>query len=666
MGLKPLAYAIAPAGFPIDERMPGVTNGIETDKEVLRRDTVVVGSGSAALNAVDWLYDLGRRDICLLTEGMRMGTSRNTGSDKQTYYKLSIGPGEPDSVAEMVQTLFEGGGVQGPVALAEAANSLRCFMKLANLGVDFPTDAYGQYVGYKTDHDPRQRATSAGPLTSRFMTEALERSVKAKGIEVLDHILAYRVVVAGGRVVGLVCLDEAAAREGRVRVIIVMCNHVVWCTGGPAACYGSVVYPGSQTGMTGALLEAGAEGANLQEWQYGLASTKFRWNVSGTYQQVLPRYVSVDADGTEREFLSSYGLSAAETLDLVFLKGYQWPFDVAKVEGSSKVDLAVYEEAAVRGRHVYLDFRKNPVALEDGFDALGDEARGYLANSGALFGTPIERLRVMNPLAIQLYLDHGIDLEREMLEVSVCAQHHNGGVRVNDDWETAVGGLYVAGEAAGTFGVCRPGGSALNSTQVGSMRAAQHIAWSSIEHEPSDAAWGEPPAEVAGREAAWLAGHVGERDAVGLLRAELQGAMSRVAAQVRDVAGMEELRLRLAHVADELDCQTSVSAARQLPSLLKLRDTVCTQRSVLDAMLVSAKVFGSRGGALVVGEGGTRAPAATGDADLQTVTKFGPDGPHSHTEEVAPIPATDAWFENVWAEHRRLRHPKETPRPTQG
>lgn len=47
--------------------------------------------------------------------------------------------------------------------------------------------------------------------------------------------------------------------------------------------------------------EAGAAGANLDCWQYGLASVGFRWNVSGSYQQAIPRYVSVDAQGVERE-----------------------------------------------------------------------------------------------------------------------------------------------------------------------------------------------------------------------------------------------------------------------------------------------------------------------------------------------------------------------------
>lgn len=148
-------------------------------------DTVVVGSGCAGFNAADTLFDLGRRDIALLTEGVNMGTSRNTGSDKQTYYKLSLCADAQDSVYQLAENLFAGGSVNGDTALAEAAGSVRSFMKLVNLGVPFPTNRYGEYVGYKTDHDPRQRATSCGPLTSKVMTEKLEASVRQKGIPLL-------------------------------------------------------------------------------------------------------------------------------------------------------------------------------------------------------------------------------------------------------------------------------------------------------------------------------------------------------------------------------------------------------------------------------------------------------------------------------------------------
>ena len=67
----------------------------------------------------------------------------------------------------MAETLFDGQCVDGDIALCEAALSTQGFLKLAELGVPFPTNEYGEYVGYRTDHDTRLRGTSAGPLTSR-------------------------------------------------------------------------------------------------------------------------------------------------------------------------------------------------------------------------------------------------------------------------------------------------------------------------------------------------------------------------------------------------------------------------------------------------------------------------------------------------------------------
>ena len=430
--------------------------------------TLIIGTGCAGFNAADKLYDFGVRDIAILTEGKNMGTSRNTGSDKQTYYKLSLCGAEGDSVREMAQTLHAGGGVMGEHALCEAAYSTRCFMRLVELGVPFPTNEFGEYAGYKTDHDPRSRATSCGPLTSKYMTEALEASAVSKGIEIIDKHRAIKILTDDQGVNGIACVH---VETGAVSVI--GCQNVILCTGGPACIYENTVYPESQHGATGLAIDAGVTLSNMPEWQYGMASTKFRWNLSGTYQQVLPRYISVDADGTEMEFL--YNRLGAEALSLVFLKGYQWPFDTRKVDGSSKIDLLVAEEIK-QGKAVYLDFTRNPKGLEEGFSALSSEAYNYLERSGALFGTPIQRLAHMNKGAIELYADHGIDLYTEKLQIAVCAQHCNGGVAVDAHWQTDVEGLYAAGEAAGTFGVYRPGGSALNATQVGSLRAAEHIA----------------------------------------------------------------------------------------------------------------------------------------------------------------------------------------------
>ncbi len=562
--------------------------------------TVVVGSGCAGLNAADTLAALGEKDIAVVTENLLSGTSRNTGSDKQTYYKLSLAGDDPDSVGDMARTLL-GSDVNGDTALCEAANSVRCFMKLAALGVPFPTNEFGEYVGYQTDHDVRKRATSAGPLTSRFMTEALERSVKAREVKILEPLLACHILKDEQGVTGLLCLDTR--ERGWV---LIHCAHIVLCTGGPAMIYRNSVYPESQYGMSGMAFEAGAAGANLDCWQYGLASVRFRWNVSGSYQQALPRYVSVDADGTEREFLAE-ALGKTEAVDRVFLKGYQWPFDPRRVNGSSMVDLLVQKEEDA-GRRVYMDYLHNPVGYDP--SALSEEARSYLINCGADKPLPIDRLRAINAPAIQLYRSHGIDLESEMLEVRVCAQHHNGGIAVDADWQTCVPGLYVCGEAAGTFGRCRPGGTALNSTQVGSMRAAEHIARFSRRTVCGNAE-AELPLLPAGD----------AKDMIG----RLQSKMTRYAAFRRDEEGIRALLADIEKACSDTLC--SSLSDPQLPERLRLRDMMLTQREVLSAMLESLKNDTGEGVLLTRNGKSERVPARL-------------------------LPERDLWFERVWHAYR--------------
>ena len=181
--------------------------------------TLVVGSGAAGLNAAAALYKDGQHDVALLTEGRTMGTSRNTGSDKQTYYKLTACGSDPDSVRQMADILFSGQAVDGDTALTEAALSSRCFYHLVDLGVPFPCNGNGECVGYKTDHDPNQRGTSAGPLTSKFMTEALWREVDSFHIPVLDGYQLIELLTdtdeVGKRVCGAVALDRKKLRAIR-------------------------------------------------------------------------------------------------------------------------------------------------------------------------------------------------------------------------------------------------------------------------------------------------------------------------------------------------------------------------------------------------------------------------------------------------------------------
>lgn len=625
-------------------------------------DALVIGSGCAGFNAADWLYDLGVEDVAMVTEDINCGTSRNTGSDKQTYYKLSLSSAESDSVADMCTSLYEGKSVNGDIALAEAACSVKSFIKLVNLGVPFPTNAYGEFVGYMTDHDTHKRATSVGPLTSRYMTEALQKSVEKKNIKIFDKILIVKLIERGGKLLGALGVDKTQIYSDTRGLVLFNCPNIILATGGPAGIYKNSVYPKCHKGMTSLAVEAGAKCSNLQEWQYGLASVDFRWNVSGTYQQVIPRYISVDSDGNEYEFLNEYFKDSSHAVNMVFKKGYQWPFDSAKVDGSSVVDLIIYNETVNKNRKVYMDFTREPSVLEEkGFDCLSEEAYTYLKNSDALVKLPVKRLEKMNPKAIELYKANGIDLYTEPLRVAVCAQHNNGGVAVDANWETNIKGLYAAGEVAGTFGVYRPGGSALNSTQVGSMRAAEAIALelrktASVEFASSDELI-DICKEVTDFVMSMDNGKNYLED-IENTRQQYCSRMTDVASHIRIPWEMKKLSSDVMREYSSVFTKYKGADICNLQQILRLKDMLLTQSAVLSAMIESAEVIGTRGGSLIcdssINEDTMFTLKTESNAEYDrklTVTLFRNKVMQTDIEDARPVPKTDMWFENVWNEY---------------
>jgi succinate dehydrogenase/fumarate reductase flavoprotein subunit len=448
-------------------------------------NTLVIGSGAASLNAALSLWLMDQKDIIIATDQWGGGTSNNAGSDKQTYYKLSLAGSEPDSTLKMAEDLFNGKCMHGDIALCEAQGSVAGFMNLVRLGVPFPQNRYGAWVGYKTDHDPRARASSAGPYTSSKMFQSLAAEVKRNKIRILDKHQVIALLTEpdnkhGKKITGALALNLNAKNPKKAFALFNTVN-IILGTGGPGGIYENSVYPLSQTGSSGMAFEAGATGQNLTESQFGIASVKFRWNLSGSYQQVIPRYFSTDKNGKdEKEFLNEFFPDIKTLTRAIFLKGYQWPFDPRKIAGygSSMIDLLVYRETIAKNRKVYLDYSRNPAGYGKtmfSIDSLDDEVHTYLKNSGALDDTPYKRLKAMNNPAIELYLHHNIDIRSEPLEISVCAQHNNGGLKGNIWWESDLRHLFPVGEVNGSHGVYRPGGSALNSGQVGSYRAAFFI-----------------------------------------------------------------------------------------------------------------------------------------------------------------------------------------------
>jgi len=632
--------------------------------------TIIIGTGCAAFNAADTLFDLGIKDIAIVTEGVNMGTSRNTGSDKQTYYKLSLASKTKDSVYEMAETLYDGQCIHGDIALIESVLSTRCFYKLVNLGVPFPHDIYGQYVGYKTDHDPKQRATSSGPLTSKYMTQCLEKSVNNKNITIFDGYRIIRLLTNDKKeIIGALSIRD---NNGSLEFSLFRCTNIIYATGGPSGIYYRSVYPETQTCGHGAAFMCGAKGVNVTEWQYGIASTKFRWNLSGSSQQVIPIYVSTDSDGNdEKYFLHEYFETKTDMLSAIFMKGYQWPFDPRKLEkgGSSIIDIAIYIETKTKGRRVFLDYRTNPSEFfKDGkldFSLLNKEAYEYLEKSNVLFGTPIERLLKMNRPAYELYKNNNIDLLNEKLEIAVCSQHNNGGLQTDIWWQSNIKGLFPVGEVSGNFGVYRPGGTALNSSQVSSLRAAQYIskrATNSPINFKEFLACTESEINRVLEICENLSSENKEKLNAKDIRIKYQKEMDEAASYIRDADKIYNQIKRCKQYLSEFDTKTYAKKPKDMIDAFINQDILITQLVYLSAMKEYIDDNGNSRGSYLISRGdidfsnartlGIVSPMDNGmKSEIIQETELKGDKVIIENIKRRAIPNDDSWFEVVYNEY---------------
>lgn len=448
--------------------------------------TVIMGSGAAGLRAA---VELKRRglDVAIISQSAWGGTSACSGSDKQTLHTANTSD-RGDNFKDMARAIRAGGAMDEDTAYVEAVGSVRAMASLQFLGLPLPQDDLGGTLRYQTDHDDVGRATSCGPRTSRLMVKVLATEALQLGIPFFNQTTGVLVLIDGDgdhrAVVGILAVwPKAQTPDNPYGLTVFRCSALVIAAGGPGELYRDSVFPNGCFGSLGLALQAGVTLVNLTESQFGIGTRRegFPWNLSGTYVQAMPYIYSVDAAGGEHNFLAEYYRSTQELASNIFRKGYQWPFHATRMLdfGSSLVDIAITREHQA-GRRVFMDFNRNPEAvpgdLPFSLTRLDPDVAKYLGQAGAGQDLPIDRLRHMNPLSIELYLRYKVDIRRDPLEFAVNNQHMNGGIAVDTWGRSTLPGLYAIGEAAGTHGVTRPGGAALNAGQVMGTRVAEHIA----------------------------------------------------------------------------------------------------------------------------------------------------------------------------------------------
>ena len=344
---------------------------------------------------------------------------------------------------------------------------------------------------------------NTGPAVAKTLRTRVARS---DAITRISELAVVDLMVRRGRVLGAVAINVTDGAP-----VTIAAKAVILAAGGLTKLYRRNSASVNMGGDSYALaLRAGAELVDMEFVQFFPIG------------HLAPRLVGMDPimwdpfryklggrllNGEMEEFIETYGASDSGV--------YTAPRDVASFAILSEV-------AAGRGSPAggaYLSFTHIPES-----------------DLRQAFGPVIDRL-----------LDNGIDLTSRPIEVAPIAHYHMGGIRVNDEMESRIEGLFAAGEAVGgANGANRLSGNAIAEAFVFGERAGRFAAARAAGLNLDwDQALAEPALDGI---AALEARDEAEGPGTGPLFTELQSLMWDHVGLLRDAAGLERALARLARM----------------------------------------------------------------------------------------------------------------------
>jgi len=430
-----------------------------------------------------------------------------------------------------------------------------------------------------TDGSEYARAGYTGPQTAADIEEALLRKFRTLAIDLFELTAVYKLVTHDRRVTGALALitNEEDADKALIAFAV---PAIILATGSAGLIYEHNVFPAGMTGDGYAMAyDAGAALVNMEFIQIGIASTKTKFNCSGSMMRAVPRLINDAGDEIMPRYFAR-GTPPAEQFNTIFRKGASWP--VSYEHKTHIIDIALYKERQ-SGSKVYLDYSRNPEGFS--FDLLAPELQDrYRSEIRKDTGdqkrreSPLFRLMEINPDSIHWFREHSIDLARgDLIEVAECAQHFQGGVKINEQARTTIAGLWAAGEVAGgQHGANRPGGNALLDCQVfGKIAGEQAARAVSSALEPNEALLKEEIQEFSDTMSEMASGAI----SASALRREIRKVMEQRASIIRTGEGLLRGLARIR----ELKQMTASVDSRGLSYLLETKQMLTVAEMVLAA-----------------------------------------------------------------------------------
>lgn len=524
--------------------------------DILRADVLVVGGGGAAGRAAVEAHNAGAK-VVLATKG-RLGVAGATAAALAEIAGLAVADKalDPTDSPELhMGDILEGGLGMCDKKLVRilTEEAIQTIPDLEKWGVRFERDSSGNYLITKACFASRTRNYKLMGH-GRKITDALTKQILMRDIRVMEDAMLVDLLTEGGSVRGAVLLTSGGD------LIMIPCAKVVLGTGGAGELFEFSMSPSDITGDgCAAGYRAGAQLFNMEFIQFGFGTLPRK----SVLDYWLWSFHPLLTNGRGEEFLDKYlpaGVTAEAVMDM---HANHYPFSNRLI--SRYLEISVDKEAreglASENGGVYADFT------------------GRLHERDDLPDTPRKLWRKTK----EWYERIGMPIGEKPMEIALYVHAMNGGLRVDENAETRVGGLFAVGEcASGPHGADRLGGGMLTACQVFGKRAGIAAASEKARVDISPR-MAEQCMEIENLVAGFKAEKKGSAVSATDLRKRIQALSSKYLMLDRGESGLRAYREQLDAVEDELNNKVTARSRPELIAALEMRNLIAVGRIMAEA-----------------------------------------------------------------------------------
>lgn len=410
------------------------------EREICECDVLVIGSGGAGCRAAIEAKK-SNLDVSIVSKGLSFKSGCTTLAEGG--YNAAFGYVDAeDSVEAHFEDTMKGGAYLNDMGLVkilvnEAQDRL---IELESYGAIFDRQESGKLNQRPFGGQSFRRTCFQGDRTGHEMMMALKEEVIRQKIKTYDEIMITSLIMnkMNTRVIGACGISIKTSN-----MIIFRAKSTIIASGGAGWLYPVTSNAIQKTGDGYSLAyKAGADLLDMEQIQFHPTGMLFPESRKGV--------LVTEAVRGEGGKLFNVDMER-------FMKNYDERGELATRDVVAR---AIYNEIREgRGTDnggVYLDVTHLPKKLIE------------------------EKLETM----LLQFMDVGVDIREEAMEVAPTAHHFMGGIRIKSSCETTVENLFAAGEASGGIhGANRLGGNALADTQVFGKRAGESAAKNAISKE---------------------------------------------------------------------------------------------------------------------------------------------------------------------------------------